>query len=103
MSDGVLLTRFFAFVIVGWPILAVSLVYLARRSSISRRGVYFLKSIAFAYAVSVLGPVVMLALFSAVGLVPEVATFYTIVLGVPLFLILPVLVALRVARGASRN
>jgi hypothetical protein len=101
VSDGVLLTRFFAFVIVGWPILAVSFVYLARRSSIARTGVYFLKSIAFAYAVSLLGPVVMLALFFAVGLVPEVATFYTIVLGVPLFLILPGVAALRVAYGES--
>jgi hypothetical protein len=103
MSDGVLLTRLFVFIIIGWPILVVSLVYFARQSSISRRGAYFLKSIGFAYGFSLLGPVVMLALFWFVGLVPEVATFYTIIFGIPVFLVLPGVVALRVARGTSRN
>jgi hypothetical protein len=99
MGDGVLLTRFFAFVLVGWPVVAVSIVYMARRSSISRIGVYFLKSTAFAFGLSLLGPMAMLALFWVLGMVPEVATFYTILLGIPVFLTLPFVVAVRVARG----
>ena len=100
MSDGVLLTRLFVFLVLGWPLLAIAAVYAFRRSSIPRSGEYFLKSVGIAYAMSLLGPVVMLAVLWLAGSIPEIAMFYTIVLGVPLFAVLPVVVAIRVSRSS---
>jgi hypothetical protein len=98
MSDGVLITRLFAFVVVGWPFVAVALVYLVRRSRISSAGKYFAKALAVGYGLSLLGPFAMLALFFLFGLVAEVATLYTIFFGLPIFAVLPVVVAVRFAR-----
>jgi hypothetical protein len=97
MNDGVFLTRFFVFVLLVWPLLAVSVVYAARRSSHSNGGGYWLKSLGYSYAFSLLGPVVMLALFLLFGAVGELATVYTIFLGIPLFAVVPVVVAVGVS------
>lgn len=100
MSDGVLLTRLFVFFVLGWPVIAVSLVYGIWRSSIPRVGVFFAKCLGLSYGISLLGPLAMMVVFWLVGLVPEIATFYTIFLGVPIFATSPVVVALLVARRA---
>ena len=93
MGDGVLMTRLFAVILILWPIAAVGLVFALRRDTIAPAGIYFLKSLGISYAVSLGGPIVMLAAFFLLGLVAEVATLYTMFLGIPLFAASPLLIA----------
>lgn len=101
MGDGVLLTRFFAFLVVGWPAVAVVLVYTLARSRISRGRAYFFKALAVSYGIALAGPVVLLMAFMLAGRVAEVAVLYTGLVGIPLFAVAPVVVAVRVAAGRS--
>lgn len=102
MNEGAVAVRVFTLLILAWPAVATALVYAVRRRRISRVGAYCLEALGLSYLLSLLGPLAIVVLLMVVGVVAELATLYTIFLGIPLFAALPVLVALRAASRSSR-
>lgn len=88
MGDGVFMTRFLAFLMVAWPAIVTLLVYMARRSRITRVARYFVASLLSGYALSLLVPLGIVFAGMLLGAVAEVATFFAIVFSIPLLLVL---------------
>jgi hypothetical protein len=100
LEDGVFVTRLLVFMILTWPLLATMLVYTIRRSSISRKKAFLLSTTLAGYSLSLLGPLAMLGFFMLLGTGAELASFYTIVLSVPVVAVLPILVAIRASKAS---
>lgn len=92
------MTRLFGLILGVWPGVAVPLVCAARRSLISRPERDFLKSLGLGQGICPRGPAAMLALFRLTGMVPAVATVYGIPLGIPIFAVPLLAVAVLFAR-----